>query len=100
MRAPFAKPAASGVVIEVYEKNGRVWQRYFDRKGIPFAEVRSRVQIVNDPKIEAFVNFVRQPAVSKGLQRCKSDHSRVFVEPDTPLDPLRARIRLGRRVEE
>lgn len=88
----------NAVALEVYEKNGRLWQKHLDAQGKVLAEGPSRVQIVNDPKIRAFQNLVRQPAVSKGLQRCKSSQSPVFVEPDAPLDPLRTRISLNRSV--
>ncbi len=67
----------NGATLEVYEKDGRLWQRHLDVQGKVLAEGPSRVQIVNDPKIRAFQDLIRQPAVSKGLQRCKSNHSPV-----------------------
>ena len=63
--------------LEFYEKDGRLWQRHVDPKWKPpiIAEGPTRIEIVKDPAIDEFIEFVRRSDVTRAMIECKTKHA-------------------------
>ena len=65
--------------IEVHEKDGRIWARHLDERGVVLVDGPTRIRLVRDDKIEDFRKLIRK--AEAGMLRCKRNGDRVFVEP-------------------
>ncbi len=67
--------------IEVHQKDGRLWARHIDERGMVHVDGPTRVQLVRDDKLEDFRKVIRE--AESGMLRCKGGQ-RVFIEPGQP----------------
>ncbi len=58
------------MIMEVYEKDGRLWVCETDGSG-RFVNGPTNVQIVKDDAIDAFLELVSRPEVEKAMLDCK-----------------------------